>query len=220
MARNVMSQIVEHGKVTRGYLGVHIQDVTPSLAQQFGLHQGGGVLIGDVSPNTPAAKAGLQKGDIVTALNGEPVEAANQLQVQISQMPPGASAKLTIWRDGKSRDVTVNLGELPETAEKAGTGESNEGALEGVEVQDLTSDLAQQLSLPSGTHGVVVTQVDPSSPAAAVGVERGMVIQEVNRKPVSTVEQYKQALAGANNQQVLLLVNQQGVTRYLVVEPH
>ena len=87
-------------------------------------------------------------------------------------------------------------------------------------MQDLTSDLAQQLNLSSGAHGVVVTQVDPSSPAAAVGVERGMVIQEVNRKPVSTVEQYKQALAGANNQQVLLLVNQEGVTRYLVVEPH
>jgi serine protease Do len=220
MARNVMSQIVEHGKVTRGYLGVHIQDVTPSLAKQFGLNQGGGVLIGDVSANTPAAKAGLQKGDIVTALNGQPVEAANQLQVQISQMPPGSSAKLSIWRDGKSRDVTVNLGELPETAEKAGTGESNQGALEGVEAQDLTSDLSQQLNLPSGTHGVVVTQVDPSSPAASVGLERGMVVQEVNRKPVNNVQQYKQALAGADNQQVLLLVNQGGVTRYLVVEPH
>ncbi len=155
----------------------------------------------------------MQKGDIVTALNGEPVEAANQLQVQISQMPPGANAKLTIWRDGKSRDMTVNLGELPETAEKGGTGESNEGALEGVEVQDLTSDLSQQLKLPAGTHGVVVTQVDPSSPASAVGLERGMVIQEVNRKPVNNVDQYKQALAGADNQQVLLLVNQGGVTR-------
>jgi serine protease Do len=220
MARNVMSQIVEHGKVTRGYLGVHIQDVTPSLAKQFGLNQGAGVLIGDVSSNTPAAKAGLQKGDIVTALNGQPVQAANQLQVQISQMPPGSSAKLTIWRDGKSRDVIVNLGELPETAEKAGTGESNEGTLEGVEVQDLTPDLAQQLNLSSGIHGVVVTQVDPSSAASAVGLERGMVIQEVNRKPVSNVQQYKQAMAGADNQQVLLLVNQGGVTRYLVVEPH
>ncbi len=220
MAHNVMTQIVEHGKVTRGYLGVHIQDVTPGLAKQFGLNQGGGVLIGDVSPDTPAAKAGMQKGDIVTALNGQPVTAANQLQVQISQMPPGASAKLTIWRDGKSRDMTVNLGELPETAEKGGTGESNEGALEGVEVQDLTPDLAQQLNVSAGTHGVVVAQVDPSSPASAVGLDRGMVIQEVNRKAVNNVDQYKQALAGADNQQVLLLVNQGGVTRYLVVEPH
>jgi len=220
MAHNVMTQIVEHGKVTRGYLGVHIQDVTPGLAKQFGLNQGGGVLIGDVSPDTPAAKAGMQKGDIVTALNGQPVTAANQLQVQISQMAPGASAKLTIWRDGKSRELTVNLGQLPETAEKAGAGEENQGALEGVEVQDLTPDVAQQLNLPSSTHGVVVTQVDPSSPAAAVGLDRGMVIQEVNRKPVTTVKQYRDALAGLGNQQVLLLVNQGGVSRYLVVEPH
>jgi serine protease Do len=220
MAHNVMNQIVEHGKVVRGYLGVHIQDVTPSLAHQFGLNQGGGVLIGDVSPDTPAAKAGLKKGDVVLELNGQPIEAANQLQVQISQMAPGSSAKMKIWRDGKSQDVTVNLGELPEQAEKEGPGENSEGALEGVEVQNVTSDLAQQLQLPAGTKGVVVTQVDPSSAAASVGLDRGMVIQEVNRKPVNNVDEYKRALAGSNGQPVLLLVNQGGVTRYLVVETH
>jgi serine protease Do len=220
MAHNVMNQIVEHGKVVRGYLGVHIQDVTPSLAHQFGLNQGGGVLIGDVSPDTPAAKAGLKKGDVVLELNGRTIDAANQLQVQISQMPPGTSAKMKIWRDGKSQDVIVNLGELPEQAEKEGPGENTQGALEGVEVQDVTPDLAQQLQLPAGTKGVVVTQVDPSSGAASVGLDRGMLIQEVNRKPVSNIEEYKRALAGSNNQPVLLLVNQGGVTRYLVVESH
>jgi len=218
--RNVMDQIVQHGKVIRGYLGVHIQDVSPELAQQFGLHQGGGVLIGDVSSDTPAAKAGLKKGDVVLAVNGQKVDAANQLQNQISQMPPGSSVKLTIWRDGKSQDVTVNLGELPETAEKAGVGEATGGGLEGVEVQDLTSDLAQQLNLPSGTHGVVITSVDPSSAGAAAGLDRGMVIQEINHKPVNNLQQYKQALAGSDNQPVLLLVNEGGVTRYTVVEPH
>ena len=220
MAHNVMNQIVEHGKVVRGYLGVHIQDVTPSLAHQFGLNQGGGVLIGDVSPDTPAAKAGLKKGDVVLELNGRPIEAANQLQVQISQMAPGTSANMKIWRDGKSQEVSVSLGELPEQAEKEGPGESTVGALEGVEVQNVTPDLAQQLNLPAGTKGVVVTQVDPSSAAGSVGLERGMVIQEVNRKPVNNVEDYKRALAGANNQPVLLLVNQGGVTRYVVVETH
>jgi len=220
MAHNVMNQIVEHGKVVRGYLGVHIQDVTPSLAHQFGLNQGGGVLIGDVSPDTPAAKAGLKKGDVVLELNGRPIEAANQLQVQISQMAPGTPARMKIWRDGKSQEVSVNLGELPEQAEKEGPGESTVGALEGVEVQNVTPDLAQQLNLPAGTKGVVVTQVDPSSAAGSVGLERGMVIQEVNRKPVNNVEDYKRALAGANNQPVLLLVNQGGVTRYVVVETH
>lgn len=218
LARNVMNQLVEHGKVTRGYLGVHIQDVTPALAKQFGLSQGGGVLIGDVSADTPAAKAGLKSGDVVTELNGEPVIAANQLQVQISQMAPGTSVKMKVWRDGKSQDVTVTLGELPEKAEAAEPGQTSEGALEGVDVQNLTSDIAQQLNLPANVKGVVVTQVDPSSPAAAAGLDRGMLIQEVNHKPVANISQYKQALTGATNGSVLLLVNQGGVTRYMVVE--
>jgi serine protease Do len=217
--RNVMDQIVQHGKVIRGYLGVHIQDVSPELAQQFGLHQGGGVLIGDVSSDAPAAKAGIKKGDVVLAVNGQMVDAANQLQIQISQMPPGTAVKLKIWRDGKAQDLTVDLGELPETAEKAGPDQTSTGGLEGVEVQELTSDLSQQLNLPSGTHGVVITSVDPSSAAAAAGLDRGMVIQEVNHKPVNNLQQYKQALAGAANQPVLLLVNEGGVTRYTVVEP-
>jgi serine protease Do len=218
LARNVMNQLVEHGKVTRGYLGVHIQDVTPALAKQFGLNQGGGVLIGDVSADTPAAKAGLKSGDVVTELNGEPVDAANQLQVQISQMAPGTSVKMKVWRDGKSQDVTVTLGELPEKAEAAEPGQTSEGTLEGVDVQNLTSDIAQQLNLPTNVKGVVVTQVDPSSAAAAAGLDRGMVIQEVNHKPVTNISQYKQALTGATNGSVLLLVNQGGVTRYMVVE--
>ena len=219
LVRNVMDQLVEHGKVTRGYLGVHIQDVTPALAKQFGLNQGGGVLISDVAPDTPAAKAGLKSGDVVTEANGQPVNAANQLQVQISQMAPGTAVRLKIWREGTSRDFTVALGELPEKAEQAEPGQSSEGALEGVEVQNLSPDVAEQLNLPAGTKGVVVTQVDPSSPAAAAGLDRGMVIQEVNHKPANNISQYKQALSGLKNQSVLLLVNQGGASRYLVVEP-
>jgi serine protease Do len=219
LARNVMNQLVEHGKVTRGYLGVHIQDVSPALAKQFGLTEGGGVLISDVSPDTPAAKAGIKSGDIIQDVNGQPVSAANQLQVQISQMAPGSTVRLKIWRDNKSQDVSITLGELPEKAEQAEPGQSSEGALQGVDVQNLSPDVAEQLNLPAGTKGVVVTQVDPSSPAAAAGLDRGMVIQEVNHKPVNNISQYKQALSGLSNQSVLLLVNQGGVTRYLVVEP-
>jgi serine protease Do len=218
MVRNVMTQILTHGKVVRGYLGVHIQDVTPELARQFGLNQGGGVLIGDVSPDTPAARAGLRKGDIIQSLNGSSIDSASQLQVQISQTTPGVPVKLQIWRDGKTMEKSVTLGELPETAEKASESESSSGALEGVEVQELTPDIAQQLQLPAGTHGVVVTSVDPSSPAAASGINQGDVIQEVNHKPVSNIEQYRQAMAGAGTKPVLLLVNHGGITRYLVIE--
>jgi serine protease Do len=220
MARNVIDQIVQHGKVVRGYLGVYIQDVSPEIAKQFGLGQKRGVLIGDVSPDTPGSRAGIKRGDVVLALNGQPVSEANQLRLQISQMAPGSHVKLQVWRDGKTQDFTVTLGELPEKAEKASEGENSGGALEGVEVQNLTSEIAQELNLPAGTRGVVVTSVDPSSPAAATGIDRGVVIQEVNHKPVNNLAQYKEALAAAGNQPVLLLINQAGVTRYVVIETH
>jgi serine protease Do len=220
MARTVMDQIVSHGKVVRGYLGLYPQDVTPTLARQFGVPQTGGALVGEVSPDTPAAKAGVRRGDVILSLNGQTVTSANDLRLRISQMAPGSTAKLQISRDGKTQDVAVALGELPEKAEEAGTDEKSSGGLEGVDVQELTSDIAQQLQLAPGTRGVVVTQVDPASAAAAAELQRGDVIVEVNHKAVGNVEQYKQALAAVGNQPVLLLVNQQGVTRYLVIEAH
>jgi serine protease Do len=219
MFKPVMDQIMTHGKVVRGYLGVHIQDVTPELATAFGLKQGGGVLIGDVSPDTPAAHAGLKKGDVILQINGQPVDARNQLQVQIAQMAPGTPVKLQIWRNGATQNVSLNLGELPETAEKEGPGESSGGALEGVEVQNLTPEISQELNLAPGTHGVVVTSVDPSSPAAVAGLSRGDVIQEVNHKPIGSTGEFQQALSGADKQPVLLLVNHGGASGFVVVEP-
>jgi serine protease Do len=218
MAKNVMDQILTHGKVVRGYLGIYIEDVSPDLAKQFGLDQGGGVLIGEVSPETPAAKAGLQRGDIILKVNGTTVSSRNDLQVQISQTPPGTPVKLDVWRNGKSQEFKVTLAELPEKAEKMNGGEGSSGALEGVKVQNLTPEIAQQLDLPAGTRGVVVSEVDPSS-SATEALERGDVIQEVNHKPVNNVGEYKQALAGVGNQSVLLLVNRNGHTNYVVVEP-
>jgi len=219
MARSVMDQIMAHGKVVRGYIGVGIQDVTPDIAKQFGLNQSRGVLIGDVSPDTPGAKAGLKRGDVILALNGQEMNDANQLRLNVSQTAPGTSVKLTIWRDGKTQEKTLTLAELPEKAAKASQGEESGGALEGVEVQELTPEIAQELNLATGTHGVVITSVEQSSVAASQGLSRGDVIQEVNHKPVTNVEEYRHALAGADKQAVLLLVNHGGVTRYIVVEP-
>jgi serine protease Do len=220
MAKPVMDQILTHGKVVRGYLGIHIQEVTPELARAFGLKQGGGVLVGDVAPNTPAANAGLKKGDVILQLNGETVDAPNQLQVQIAQFAPGTNVKLQIWRNGGTQDVSLKLAELDEHDDKQVSAEATGATLlEGIQVQDLTSDIAQQLSLPAGTRGVVVSSVDPSSPAAASGLSQGDVIQEVNHKSISSTSDYQQAMAGANKQPVLLLVNNRGVTRYVVVEP-
>jgi serine protease Do len=220
MAKNVMDQILTHGKVVRGYLGIHIQDVDPKIAKAFGLEQPVGALIGDVTPDTPAAHAGLKKGDVVLKLNGEPVDSRNQLMLHISQMAPGTTVKLGVWHEGKMQDFTITLGELPDKAAKAeGEDASGSNALEGVEVQELTSEIAQDLKLPSSVHGVVVTSVDPASTAATTGLNRGDVIQEVNHKPVRNVAEYDQALQNTGKQPVLLLVNRGGVTNYLVIEP-
>jgi len=217
MARSVMDQIVSHGKVVRGYLGLYPQDVTPALAKQFGLAQPNGALVGEVEPATPAARAGLKRGDVILAVNGQPVTSANDLRLRVSQTAPGSNVKLEISREGKTQDVTVTLGELPEKAEKTGPEENQGGGLEGVDVQPLTPDLAEQLQLPAGTHGAVVTSVDAASPAAN-NLQRGDVIQEVNHKPVNSIEDYRQAIAAAGKSPVLLLVNSQGVTHYVVIE--
>jgi serine protease Do len=219
MAKPVMDQILAHGKVVRGYLGVHIQDLTPELARAFGLKDGTGVLIGDVSADTPASRAGLKKGDVILKVNGEPVGAMNQLHVQIAQFAPGTQIKLQIWRNGSTQDVSVKLDEFKDQDEKVASAEVTGAALEGVQVQDLSSDIIQQLNLPAGTHGVVVTSVDPSSAAGAAQLNRGDVIQEVNHKPISNTSDYQQALSGVGKQAVLLLVNHGGVTGYVVVEP-
>jgi serine protease Do len=220
MARSVMDQIVSHGKVVRGYLGLLPQDVSPTLAKQFNVNQIGGALVGQVEPDTPAAKAGLRRGDVILSLNGQPVNSANDLRLRISQTAPGTTVKLGVSRDGKMQDFSVTLGELPEKVAQEGAGkESGPAGLQGVEVQGLTPDVAQQLQLPVGTKGVVVTSVDPSSPAASE-LNRGDVIQEVNHKPVASVQEYSQAIAAAGNQPVLLLVNRGGATQYVVIEPH
>jgi serine protease Do len=155
-------------------------------------------------------------------LNGEPVNSANELTLRISQSEPGSPAKLQISRDGKVQNVDVKLTELSEKADNAGGGneeEGNSGGLDGVNVQALTPDIGEQLNLPSGTHGVVVTSVDPGSAAGDAGVQRGMVIQEVNHKPVNSIGEYKQAIAGAHGT-VLLLVNYSGVTSYIAIDTH
>ncbi|MGB2624653.1 MAG: DegQ family serine endoprotease [Candidatus Acidiferrum sp.] len=220
MAHNIMDQIIEHGKVIRGYLGVTIQGVDPDMAKAFGLSHGGGALIGDVSPGGPAAKAGLERGDIVLALNGEAVSGQDDLSVRISEMAPGTVVHLKVFRNGQTRDVEATLGEYPENEKAGQPSTAPEGtALKGVHVQDMTPDLAQQLGVPSSTLGVVVTEVDPDGPAADSGLAQGDIIQAVNHKPVHNVEQYQQALAGTGNASVLLLVNRGGTTHFVVIQP-
>jgi len=218
LARNVMDEIVKNGKVTRAYLGILPQDVSPAIAKSFGVKEYTGALVGDVTADGPAQKAGLKNGDIILELNGKQVTDANELRMNISMMAPGTSVSLKVLRNGQDQNFTVTLGELP--AEKASaeqsSGEQN-SELSGIAVQNITPNLAQQLGVPAGTAGVVVTKVDPSSAAADAGLQRGDVIQEVNRKPVHNASDFAAAMRTAKDSQALLLVNRQGSTMYVAV---
>jgi serine protease Do len=222
MARHVMDQIVAHGKVIRGYLGVTIQNVDPDMAKAFGLSQGGGALVASVGPGGPAEKAGVKRGDIVLVLNGKDVADASDLSLRISEMAPGDVAHLKVFRSGHIEQLGVKLGTYPQTASSGSPAPGPGGAgaaLPGVTVQNLTGGLADQFGLPPGSKGVVVTAVDPTSSAAAAGVQRGDVILQVDRTPVQNVQDYNKALSGKANQPILLLISRGGESSYVVIQP-
>jgi serine protease Do len=215
LARQVMNEILTNGKVVRAYMGILPQDMTTDMAKAFNEKQAQGVLIGDVTPDSPAQHAGLQRGDILLEVNGKPVSSANQLRMAISMMEPGTDVKLKVLRNGSERDLNVKLAEMPtETAMNNPNGDDSTKALEGVQVKTLSPDLADQLGLPSSSKGVVVTDVDPSSKMADSGLRKGDVIQEVNRKPVNNVSEFQSALQKGGSDP-LLLVNREGRTFFI-----
>jgi serine protease Do len=215
LARNVMDQILAHGKVTRAYMGIVPQDVTPALAKQFGSNETKGALVGDVSADSPAAKAGLKRGDIILELNGKQINGSNDLRMSISMMQPDTTVTLKVQREGSQKEMAVKLAELPTPQEESSNEKgSSDGALEGVEVQSLDAQTAKQLGLPSESKGVVVTDISPSSPVAETGLRRGDVIQEVNHQPVKNVAEFEQAMKKAGKDS-LLLVNRRGNTLFL-----
>ncbi|MBI3279164.1 MAG: Do family serine endopeptidase [Acidobacteria bacterium] len=223
MAREVMDQLVKSGKVSRGFIGIIPQEITPSLARAFKLTQTTGVVIAQVEPDAPGAKAGLKPGDVITKLNGEPVVDVNSFRFGVARLGPGATAKLGIVRNGRELEIPVTLTELPlepgERGPGGAPGERQRGALDGVDVEALTPQIARQLGVPAGTLGVVVTGVDAASEAAGAGLRRGDVIMEVNRQPVTSVTEFDRALGNARGQQVLLLVRRGEVSQFIVIEP-
>ena len=223
MARRVMDQILKNGKVTRGYLGVVIQEVTPDLAKAFKAPEGKGALVGDVSSDGPGAKSGLQKGDVIEEIDGQTVTGVNDLRLRVASTAPGTTVHLKVFRNGEPRNVSVTLGQLPEKANEGplggGENESESTPMRGVQVDALTAQLRRELDLSPSIQGVVVTDVSPDSPAAGAGLRRGDVIEEVNRQAVDSVSEYRGALRRAGNQSVVLLVSRDGNTTFIVVEP-
>lgn len=219
MARQVLDQILKNGKVSRGYMGAWIQPVTPEIAKAFGLSQPQGALLGDVDPNGPAGKSGLQRGDIVLALNGQPIAGSRELRLKVAMSKPGTTVKLKVFHKGAEREVSVTLGELPSKAAAINSErESPSTALQGLSVDDLTPDIARQLNLPAKTFGVVITGVEPGTAAAEADLRRGDVIQEVNHRPVRNVQEFARLIDQLGSQSVLLLINRGGNTLYVVLE--
>jgi serine protease Do len=221
MAKYVMDNILKHGKVVRGYIGVGIQEVTPDLAKAFHVPAETGALVGNVDPNSPGSKAGLQRGDVIMELNGQRVSGPNDLRLKIGTMAPGSSVRLKIDRNGESHNVSLTLGEAP-AGKNAGNGPSGSvgnSPMRGVQVDKLTPQIRDQLGLNSGVNGVVVTEVADGSPASDAGLQRGDVIEQVNRESVNSVADYERLVSQGGKQAVVLLVNRGGATTFIAVQP-
>jgi|HubBroStandDraft_6_1064221.scaffolds.fasta_scaffold02071_6 serine protease Do len=216
LARQVMDQVLKNGHVTRAYLGIYPQDVTPAMAKAFGEKDTQGIVVGDVSPNSPAKEAGIQRGDIILQINGKPVTDSNQLRMSVSMMQPGTELKLKTLRNGTERDATVKLAEMPTESAKADSNDDQGGsqALDGVEVGNLNASIARQLNIPSSTKGVVVTDIDPASKMADSGLQKGDVIQEVNHQAVTNVSEFQSVMRKAGSEP-LLLVSRDGRTLFI-----
>jgi len=219
IANSIIPQLESKGKVVRGMIGVQVQNVTPELAKSFGMSEPKGALVGQVNPDTPAAKAGIHRGDIIIEFNDHPIREMNELPRMVAETAPGSKASLKVLREGKEKTLNLTVVELTDERQ-AQTKE--EGAAEktplGLEVQNLTPTLAQQFRLRDN-QGVVVVQVESGSPAADAGIRPGDLILEVNGAVVGSVKEYGEAVAKVKKDSVArFLIKRLGNTLYLTVE--
>ena len=211
LAKSVMNRLIADGKVTRGFLGVMLQPLTPELAKSFNLQNNSGALVGDVSPNTPAAEAGLKDGDIITEINGKKTGDSRHFRLMVAESSPGAKVALTVWRDGKAQTLTAKLGALPGgggvVARPEIFREKNErDALDGVEVDELSPAMRREHSIPADIKGALVTDVNPESNANEARLRPGNVIIEIDRQPVTDADHAVKLCDEAKGDHILLRV--------------
>jgi serine protease Do len=220
MVASVKDQIIRTGKVTRGWLGVSIQPVTADIAKQFNLPGSPrGALVGDVNEGSPAEKAGLRRGDIITELNGTEVNDSNSLRTRVAALAPGSTAQLKVFREGTERTISVTLGERPGNARISRRGgPSGDGLQLGVTVEPVNPQNRRQFGLNARVSGLVITSVTPGSAAEEAGLRVGDVIQEVNRQTVDDVAQFQRMVRGATGP-LLLYVQREGNGFYVTVSP-
>ena len=217
IAKEELPELQEKGKVSRGWLGVLIQKVTPEIAESMGLDDAHGALVADVMKDGPAIAAGVKVGDVIVEYDGKPVKDSNELPLLVARTPIGRSVTLKLLRGKKTETVSVKIGELKEeevALESKGTPEF------GLTVQPLTPDIAESLGLSDEIKGVVVASVEPGSAADDAGLRRGDVIVEVNQKPVKDVASYRKAVEGAGKgKSLLFLVRRGDNTIFLALKP-
>lgn len=220
MVRSVMDQIVKGGKVVRGRIGAVVSDVSEDIADKLNYQSTSGALVQDVVTDGPAAKGGLEAGDIVTQYQGHHVETSNQFRNAVAATKPGTKAEIEIVRNGATKMLTVEIGELngsaTEVTEREG-GDVEESNELGLAVQTLTPDLARQLGSKE-MQGVIITQVEPGSVAQRAGLQPGDLISSVNRKPIQTAKEYRETVKGASIEKgILLQVRRDGINRFVVI---
>ena len=226
MARNVLDQLIKSGTVRRGHLGIVVQPVTDDIASSLRLSSPRGVVVSQIQPGSAAERAGLKRGDVILALNGNAVSDPNSFRNDIAATPPGQTVTLRIWREGNEQELRPTLGEFTReerrdrsTDNGSSAPRGNEDGRLGISAQPLTPALAQELGLTSDTQGLVVMEVDPLGPAAGAGIRRGDVIQQVNQQPVRSVADLRSAIDRSGDKPLLLLVNQRGTTVFVTVRP-
>ncbi|HET7535460.1 MAG TPA: Do family serine endopeptidase [Candidatus Didemnitutus sp.] len=221
MVSQVAGSLVAHGKVVRGYLGVNIQNITPALAESFSLKNREGALVSGVTPDSPAAKAGLKEGDVITAVNGKRVVDSTGLQLAVSALAPDTKLTLEVMRNGQTEHITATTGDRPNSnlvARNDAQDGDDEGVLNGVGVADLDRDARQQMNIPARVVGAVITEVAPDSAAARAGLRAGDVILDINGHKVDNAEQAIALTTKTDSKKTRLRLWSRGATIFVVVD--
>ena len=217
--KTVVAQLKDKGFVSRGWIGVQIQPVTSDIAESLGLKGTEGALVAEPQADSPAAKAGIVSGDVITAVNGHAVKDAHELAKQIGSMTPGAAVKLTVWRTGEEKSFSLTLGELPKSKEARAANPDSEATGAGLPKLGMTVAPAQEVA-GSGSDGVVVTEVDPDGIASEHGLKSGDVILEVGGSKVATPEDVRKAMGEAQKNgkhAVLMRVRSDSTTKFVAI---
>ncbi len=216
LAKEILPELIKSGKVTRGWLGVSIQHVTPDIAKALGIEKERGALVADVVENSPAARAGIKSGDVIVEYDGKAIDEASHLPILVAETPVGKSVKIAVLRDNKRISVSAKIEELKEQNQAVASTEKT-GKV-GLSVQNVTPEVAKSLGLKR-PRGVVVTAVEPGSPAADAGLRRGDVILELNRKPIRNVSELHQLLEESKRgENLLFLISRGGNNLFLALK--